>query len=176
MPLSAQIAALCVLVAGLSALAAWIVLRRRGTPEKRERQRRLAVHHQGRIGDAMINEVTGDALYYSYSVGGVQYEASQDITALRDLLPAQPERLIGWSGMKYSSNNPANSILICEEWSGLRGPAARSAEHASADRDSVDGNSMDGDSAHGDGVRHEGQDAALAQGPLHQGVDRQIAE
>jgi len=161
MPVSAQIAALCVLVAGLSALTAWIVVRRRGTPEKRERQRRLAVHQRGRIGDAMIKEATGDALYYSYSVGGVQYEASQDITALRDRLPAEPERLIGWSGMKYSSNNPANSILICEEWSGLRMPSARSAGHASAD---------------GDGVGHEGQDAALAQGPVHQGVDRQVAE
>lgn len=156
MPVSAQIAALCVLVAGLSALTAWIVLRRRGTPEKRERQRRLAVHQRGRIGDAMIAEATGDALYYSYSVGGVQYEASQDITALRDRLPAEPERLIGWSGMKYAPNNPANSILICEEWSGLRGPAARSADR--------------------NGVRHEGQDAALAQGPVHQGVDRHVAE
>ena len=114
MPFGAQIAILFVLIAGLSALAAWIVLRTRGTPEKRERQRRLALHHRGRIGDAMISEATADALYYSYSVGGVQYEASQDITALRDRLPAEPERLIGWSGMKYSSNNPANSILICE--------------------------------------------------------------
>src|SRR5579863_5805600 len=161
MPFNAQIAALCVLVAGLSALVAWIVLRRRGTPEKRERQRRLAVHQRGRIGDAKINEVTGDALYYSYSVGGVQYEASQDITALRDLLPAEPERLIGWSGMKYAPNNPANSILICEEWSGLRRPAARSADHPSTDRD---------------GVGHEGQNAALAQGAVQQGVDRQAAE
>lgn len=104
----------------------------------------------------MINEVTGDALYYSYSVGGVQYEASQDITALRDLLPAEPERLIGWSGMKYAPNNPANSILICEEWSGLRTPAARSADR--------------------DGIGHEGQNAALAQGPVQQGVDRQAVE
>ena len=161
MPLGVQIAALCVLVVGLLALAAWIVLRTRGTPEKRERQRRLAVHHRGRIGDAMINEVTRDALYYSYSVGGVQYEASQDITALRELLPAEPERLIGWSGMKYSSNNPANSILICEEWSGLRDPSPRSAGH---------------DLAYGDGVGHEGQDAALAESAVHQGVDRQVPE
>jgi hypothetical protein len=166
MPLGAQIAVLGALTAALVALVAWMVLRTRGTPEKRERQRRLAVHHRGRIGDAMINEVTADALYYSYSVGGVQYEASQDITALRHLLPAEPERLIGWSGMKYSSNNPANSILICEEWSGLRGPAAQSADDASAD----------GDSADRDGVGHQGQDAALAEGAVHQGVDRQVAE
>jgi hypothetical protein len=161
MALGAQIAVLGALTAGLVALAAWIVLRTRGTPEKRERQRRLLVHHRGRIGDAMINEVTADALYYSYSVGGVQYEASQDITALRHLLPAELERLIGWSGMKYSSNNPANSILICEEWSGLRMPSARSAGHDSTD---------------GDGIGHEGQDAALAESPVHQGVDRHIAE
>ena len=114
----------------------------------------------------MINEVTADALYYSYSVGGVQYEASQDITALRDRLPAEPERLIGWSGMKYSSNNPADSILLCEEWSGLRDPSARSASHDSAGRDSADR----------DGVGHQGQDAALAESAVHQGVDRQVAE
>ena len=161
MPLGAQIAVLGALTAGLVALVAWMVLRTRGTPEKRERQRRLAVHQRGRIGDAMINEVAGDAVYYSYSVGGVQYEASQDITALRDRLPAEPERLIGWSGMKYAPNNPANSILLCEEWSGLRDPSARSAGHDSADRD---------------GVGHEGQDAALAEGAVHQGVDRQVSE
>jgi hypothetical protein len=156
-----QIAALCVFVVALLALAAWIVRRTRGSPEKRERQRRLAVHRRGRIGDAMVNEATADALYYSYSVGGVQYEASQDITALRDLLPAEPDRLIGWSGMKYSSNNPANSILICEEWSGLREPSPRSTGH---------------ELAHSDGVGHEGQDATLAEGAVHQGVDRQAAE
>ena len=171
MPLGVQIAVLGAVAAGLAALAAWIVLRRRGTPEKRERQRRLAVHHRGRIGDAMISEVTADALYYSYSVGGVQYEASQDITALRHLLPVEPERLIGWSGMKYSSNNPTNSILLCEEWSGLRDPSARSAGHNSADHDSAGY-----DSAHGDGVGHQGQDATLAEGPVHQGVDRNVAE
>jgi hypothetical protein len=166
MPLGAQIAVLGAAAAALAALAVWIGLRRRGTPEKRERQRRLAVHHRGRIGDAMINEVAADALYYSYSVGGVQYEASQDITALQHLLPAEPERLIGWSGMKYSSNNPANSILLCEEWSGLRDPAARSAGRDSADRDSTDR----------DGVGHQGQDAALAEGAVPQGVDRHVAE
>ena len=114
----------------------------------------------------MINEVTGDALFYSYSVGGVQYEASQDVTALRGLLPAEPERLIGWSGMKYAPNNPANSILICEEWSGLRAPAPRSADHASADRASADH----------DGIGHQRQNAALAEGAVHQGADRQVAD
>jgi hypothetical protein len=92
-------------------------------PEKRERKRRLELHRHGRLGDALITEATDAMLYYSYSVGGVQYEASQDVSGLRDLLPPEPERLIGAAGLKYSSRNPANSILICEEWSGLRAPS-----------------------------------------------------
>jgi hypothetical protein len=92
-------------------------------PEKRERKRRLELHRHGRLGDALITEATEDMLYYSYSVRGVQYEASQDLSGLRHLLPIEPERLIGPASLKYSSKNPGNSILICEEWSGLRAPS-----------------------------------------------------
>jgi hypothetical protein len=92
-------------------------------PEKRERKRRLELHRHGRLGDALITEATDAMLYYSYSVRGVQYEASQDINGLRHLLPTEPERLIGPASLKYSSKNPGNSILICEEWSGLRAPS-----------------------------------------------------
>lgn len=92
-------------------------------PEKRERKRRLELHRHGRLGDALITEATDSMLYYSYSVRGVQYEASQDISTLQSLLPIEPERLIGAASLKYSTRNPANSILICEEWSGLRAPS-----------------------------------------------------
>ena len=92
-------------------------------PEKRERKRRLELHRHGRLGDALITEATEAMLYYSYSVRGVQYEASQDVSALRDRLPAEPERLVGPASLKYSSKNPGNSILVCEEWSGLRAPS-----------------------------------------------------
>ena len=92
-------------------------------PEKRERKRRLELHQRGRLGDAQVTEATETLLYYSYSVRGVQYEASQDISTLRHLLPAEPERLIGPVSLKYSSKNPANSMLLCEEWSGLRAPS-----------------------------------------------------
>jgi hypothetical protein len=120
---SAQIAALCGFSVALLAIAAVIALRVHWTPEKRERKRRQELHRRGRLGDAMITEASPDALYYSYCIRGVQYTASQDITALRDRLPAEPERLIGFASLKYASNNPANSILICEEWSGIRTPA-----------------------------------------------------
>jgi hypothetical protein len=92
-------------------------------PEKRERKRRLELHRHGRLGDALIIEATESMLYYSYSVRGVQYEASQDVSGLRHLLPTEPERLIGSASLKYSSKNPGSSILICEEWSGLRAPS-----------------------------------------------------
>ena len=95
----------------------------RTTPEKRERKRRLELHLHGRLWDALITEASDVMLYYSYSVGGVQYEASQDVSGLRNLLPPEPERLIGPASLKYSPRNPANSILICEEWSGLRVPS-----------------------------------------------------
>jgi len=115
-----QLAALVGLTVVLIALAIFIVLRVQGTPEKRERKRRLAVNRLGRLGDALITEATETALYYSYSVRGVQYAASQDITTLRDRLPGSPDRLMGVANLKYAPKNPANSILICEEWSGLR--------------------------------------------------------
>jgi hypothetical protein len=116
-----QIAVLIGVAVVLIALAIFVALRVvRGSPEKRERKRRLAVHRQGRLGDALITEATGETLYYSYSIRGVQYTASQDITSLRERLPAEPERLIGVASLKYAPNNPANSILVCEEWSGIR--------------------------------------------------------
>jgi hypothetical protein len=123
----------CGVSVALIALATWIALRVHGTPEKRERKRRLNVHRQGRLGDAMISEATESTLYYFYTVRGVQYTASQDVSTLLGYLPADPLRLIGVSGLKYSSKNPANSILVCEEWSGLRAPAAVREEEGSPD-------------------------------------------
>jgi hypothetical protein len=119
-----QVAALSGVSIALVVLAVWIVMRVHGTPEKRERKRRLNVHRQGRLGDAMISEATDSTLYYFYTVRGVQYTASQDVSALKEYLPVDSHRLIGVSGLKYSSKNPANSILVCEEWSGLRAPGA----------------------------------------------------
>jgi hypothetical protein len=116
----AEVAALGGLAAVLIGLAIFIALRVHGTPEKRERKRRLNVNRIGRLGDATITEATDSVIYYWYSIRGVQYTASQDVSALRERLPAEPERLIGIASLKYSPNNPANSILICEEWSGLR--------------------------------------------------------
>jgi hypothetical protein len=121
MPLNGQLAVLSALAVALIAVGVWIALQvRQRTPEKREKRRRLHVHQIGRLGDALITEVSETLLYYTYSVHGVEYHASQEIAALRDLLPTEPGHLVGLANLKYSPKNPANSILICEEWSGLR--------------------------------------------------------
>jgi hypothetical protein len=121
MPPNVQIALLGGVALALVALGAWIALRMaKANPERREKRRRLHVSRIGRLGDALIVEATDSLLYYTYSVHGVEYNASQDIAPLRDLLPAEPGRLIGVANLKYSPKNPANSILLCEEWSGLR--------------------------------------------------------
>jgi hypothetical protein len=119
----AQLTTLAVLAVGVSALGVRLIMSLvHRSPEKRERKRRLAVNAMGRLGDALITEVADSTIYYSYSISGVQYEASQDISALLEKLPAEPERLVGVANLKYSPRNPANSILVCEEWSGLRRP------------------------------------------------------
>jgi hypothetical protein len=124
MRLGLELAALGGLSVALIALAVWIAIQvKERSPERAERNRRMLLSQRGRLGDALITEATETSIYYAYSVHGVQYNASQDITALRDKLPAEPERLIGTANMKYAVRNPANSILIGEEWSGLRGPA-----------------------------------------------------
>ncbi len=146
MPLSV-ITGLACIVGGIALLAMWRALRSRLSPEKREQRRRLDLHVHGRLGDALLTECHEDTLYYTYDVRGVHYTASQDISSLRDQLPDAPERLGGMVNMKYAAQNPANSILVCEEWSGLRA-APQAAGAPSANRNAVG---------------HQPQDSTLAQ-------------
>jgi hypothetical protein len=118
-----QIAGLLVLAAVLVMIAIRVILRVRNNPEKKERERRRILHERGRLGEAMVTEVSENLIQYQYLLQGVQYMASQDVCTLTEFLPPSVERLVGTVGMKYSTRNPANSIVICEEWSGLRTPA-----------------------------------------------------
>lgn len=116
-----QLALLAVLAAALIVLGVWIALRvSQRSPEKHERRRRMHVNQVGRLGDALITEASDSFFYYTYSVNGVEYSTSQDVSALKELLPAETARLVGVAHLKYLPKNPANSILVCEEWSGLR--------------------------------------------------------
>jgi hypothetical protein len=117
-----QIALLAVLVAAAVVGGLVLVFRRRRNPQERERLRRLAVNERGRLADGYIGEATETTVFYSYSVRGVGYTASQDVSTLRDVIPGETERLIGPVTLKYLAANPANSIVVCERWTGLRGP------------------------------------------------------
>jgi hypothetical protein len=123
-----QLTLLLLLAGGLiGAIPGLIVIRRRKKPEEIERLRRLDVNKIGRLGEAMINDVQEDTIYYSYEVGGVAYTAAQDISALKDRLPTEADHLIGIAKLKYDTNNPANSIVVCEQWCGIRRAARQSA-------------------------------------------------
>jgi hypothetical protein len=111
-----------IVVALVAFIAVILVLRRRRrpTPEEIERSRRLAIQAGGKMGDGEIIDVNGNSIMYSYSVAGVNYTASQDATELRELLPPDLMSLLGPISIKFDPRNPANSIVICEQWSGLR--------------------------------------------------------
>jgi hypothetical protein len=114
-----------ILIAAVSAslvtTGAVLFYRIRRRPKDKEKHRRFTVNRNGRLGDATITEVADHTIFYSYSVGGVIYAASQDISQLGEYIPCDPERLAGGvASLKYSPHNPANSIILCEEWSGLR--------------------------------------------------------
>ncbi len=117
--------------AGVAAL----VLRRRPSPAAIERERRRAVNAAGRMVDGVILDVPREGIHYSYCVRGVEYTAFQEVAALRDRLPEDSAALVGPVTVKYLPAQPANSIVVCEEWSGLRfaaRPPRRSAEEGGA--------------------------------------------
>jgi hypothetical protein len=105
----------------LAIVATGIALgRRRTSPAARERKRRLTVNAKGRMAGATVVDFRGDELFYSYTVRGAQYTAAQDVSGVRASLPSDVPGILGPATVKYHPANPANSILVCEEWSGLR--------------------------------------------------------
>jgi hypothetical protein len=120
MPQNEQVALWGAMAAAVIGVAIFIAIRFRKTPQEIERLRRLTVNHSGRMGDAMITDVSDEILFYSYSIRGVEITASQDVTTLHAFLPADFSTLIGPVTLKFMPKNPFDSIVICEEWSGFR--------------------------------------------------------
>lgn len=120
---------IAVAAAALAAGAVAYVLRgRKKTPEQRERERRERISLSGRITDGTIVDVqelhdserTAQFLVYQYGVAGVQYECSQEVSYLRDLVDIYNCKLGLPASIKYDPQNPGNSIVISELWSGIR--------------------------------------------------------
>ncbi|MGA7294044.1 MAG: hypothetical protein WBW53_08235 [Terriglobales bacterium] len=111
-------------------LASYALLRRKPkNPDDTERERRDWLNTVGRITDGTVidvQEITTAAnrpatmLIYQYDVAGVSYEASQDVTYLRQWINLHSCRLGLPTSVKYDSRNPGNSMVIAEGWMGLR--------------------------------------------------------
>jgi hypothetical protein len=100
---------------------------RRKDPAELERLRRLDVNRRGRIisgriGDLLEGESAGLKSWlviYSYEVAGVSYEAAQDLTTLPEVAAIALFLSGSTASVKYDPEQPANSIIACEGWSGL---------------------------------------------------------
>jgi hypothetical protein len=130
-----ETAAGAALIAMLLVAGLWLLLRKRPTPEELERARRQFLAHSGRLVDGMLLDIceveapakskgepgrTLTMLLYKYRIGGVDYESSQDITDMREVVDASQVRAGFPCSVRYQPGSPQNSIVVAEEWSGLR--------------------------------------------------------
>lgn len=135
-----EIASGSAFLAAVCAIALWFIFRKRPTPDELERARRLFLEQSGRLVDGMLLDIcefeapanasakakeepgsrTLTMLMYSYHIGGVNYECSQDITALLGVVDASQVRAGFPCTARYQPGNPQNSIVVAEDWSGLR--------------------------------------------------------
>ena len=112
-----------VATAAVLSLATWttyFVLSRRPTPAQIEERRRRQLAERGRIIDGVVvgahpSEHAPTMIFYTYRVAGVRYECSQDVTAL----PLRALHLDAPIQVRYSPQNPGNSIVLAETWNGL---------------------------------------------------------
>jgi hypothetical protein len=123
--------------AGLCAggAVAWMRMRKRPTEEELERQRRQYLVKAGRIIDGTILDISevepddggpGEGLHlilYKYEIAGVVYECSQDVTHLTDYVDIHDCRLSFPCSVRYDPRQPGNSIVVAENWTGLRNTA-----------------------------------------------------
>jgi hypothetical protein len=115
----------------LALLGAYVLLRRKPkTAEDLERERRAWLESTGRITDGTVIDVqelparekhhAAVMLIYKYDVAGVSYECSQDVTYLRHWINLHSCRLGLHTSVKYDPQNPGNSLVVSENWMGLR--------------------------------------------------------
>lgn len=114
---------------GLAAASYALLRRKPKTAKDVERERRTWLNEVGRITDGTVIDVqelvpndhrAATMLIYKYDVAGVSYEASQDVTYLRQWINLHSCRLGLPTSVKYDPKNPGNSMVIAEGWIGLR--------------------------------------------------------
>jgi hypothetical protein len=114
---------------------AYLALRNRPSEEELERLRRDGLVKSGRIIDGTVIDISELSpqesgrpggirlILYKYEIAGVVYECSQDVTLLQDHVDIYDCRLGFPCSVRYNPHRPVNSIIIAENWSGLRDTA-----------------------------------------------------
>jgi len=130
-----EIAAIAAIAAVLLVAGLWLLFHRGPSPAERERARRLFLSRSGRLVDGMLLDIceveaparskkeparTLTMLIYSYRIGGVDYESSQDISEMPGVVDGAHVRAGFPCSARYQPGNPQNSIVVAEEWTGLR--------------------------------------------------------
>src|SRR5580692_6996400 len=126
------------------AMVAYAFFRPAEPPEDIERKRRLQLNQIGRIAEGQVVELVEHPpeepaakrfgsraravpdtrprhlVSYSYAISGVTYHTAQDITGLEGQI--RFERLVTGqpASIKYDPANPSDSIIVADDWSGLR--------------------------------------------------------
>jgi len=99
----------------------------RKTPEEVERLRRITINRRGRVTYGQIVDMLepqpgrqgARLVVFKYEVASVKYEAAQDIHALPGVVVQVRQATGQMVRVKYMVDQPGNSIVACEEWSGL---------------------------------------------------------
>lgn len=124
-----EIAAGAIVVAGLGAAGAWMVLRKKPSDEELEVARRQLLTQSGRLVDGTLLDVCEipaedgrilTMLLYEYRIGGVDYECTQDVSELQDVVDVTTVRAGFPCSVRYQNGNPQNSIVVSEKWCGVR--------------------------------------------------------
>jgi hypothetical protein len=126
------LAILCVCAGGVFT---YFALRKRPSEEELERLRRETLVQSGRIIDGTVIDISDlgpnesgrpngmRLILYKYEIAGVAYECSQDVTLLQDHVNIYDCRLGFPCSVRYDPHKPVNSIIVAENWSGLRDTA-----------------------------------------------------
>jgi hypothetical protein len=119
---------------GIASAVYWMS-RKRPSPDELERLRRDALVQKGRIIDGTVLDIAEmspeesdrplgmQLILYQYDVAGVTYECSQDVTLLQHVVDIHKIRLSFPASVRYDPHNPGNSLIVAENWSGLRDTA-----------------------------------------------------
>ncbi len=128
---SEKLVGLVVAALGAMGVIAYYWRSRRKTPEEVERARCLDLHRRGRLTSGEIIDVVEPQadprnhrlVVYRYDVAGVRYEVAQDLTRLPQAYELAQRMLGNAIYLKYDTQQPANSIIACEHWSGIPSPS-----------------------------------------------------